>query len=92
MDAHCCRILYFATDRVEEIKPGLQALNAERVLTIGETERFLEHGGAVNLFLSDGRMAFEVSMGALERSGIEISSRLLRFGQIRDLAKGRSIR
>ena len=90
VDSHCCQAFYFATDKSAEIKPALQSLASSHVLTIGETDGFLAEGGAVNLFLIDGHMAFEVSLNALERAGIEISSKLLRFGQIRDLARGRT--
>ena len=89
LDPRCCQVLYFATDKPAEIKPVLQSFNSAHVLTIGETDGFLEQGGAVNLFLADGHMAFEVSLGALGRAGVEISAKLLRFGQIRDLTKGR---
>jgi hypothetical protein len=89
VDPLCCQVLYFATDKAAEIKPLLQSFGSAHVLTIGENDRFLEQGGAVNLFLMDGHMSFEVSLGALGRAGIEIGSKLLRFGQIRDLAKGR---
>jgi hypothetical protein len=89
IDPHLCQVVYFASDKPAEIKTALQALGPEHVLTVGENDRFLEQGGAVNLFLVDGHMAFEVSLGALDRSGVAISSKLLRFGQIRDLAKGR---
>jgi len=37
----------------------------------------------------DGHMAFEVSLETLGRAGIEVSSKLLRFGQIRGRSKGR---
>ena len=89
-DPRCCQVLYFATDKPAEIKPVLQWFNASHVLTVGETDGFLEQGGAVNLFLTDGHMSFEVSLGALGRAGVEISAKLLRFGQIRDLTKGRA--
>ena len=89
IDPHCCQVVYFATDKPTEIKPVLQAFGSAHVLTIGETDGFLDEGGAVNLFLLDGHMAFEVSLGTLSKAGIEISSKLLRFGQIRDLRKGR---
>jgi hypothetical protein len=88
-DPRNCQVVYLASGKAEEIKPALQAAAAEHVLTVGENDRFLEQGGAINFYLADGHMAFEVSLGALDRSGITISSKLLRFGQIRDLAKGR---
>jgi len=83
-----CQVVYFASDKGLDIKAALETPALARVLTIGETRDFLESGGAVNLFVLDGHMAFEVSKEALERSGINISSRLLRFGQIRSRKQG----
>lgn len=88
-DPHCCQILYLATGKPGEIKQALAGANAARTLTIGETDRFLQFGGAVNLLIVDGRMGFEVSLEALERSGIIISSKLLRLGQLHSSGKGR---
>ena len=90
-DPHCCQVLYFATDKIEEIAPLAESAGAAHVLTVGETDHFLDRGGAVNLFLTDGHMTFEVSLETLARSGIEISARLLRFGQIRERPKGRRL-
>jgi len=87
-DPHGCQVVYFAADKNLDIKAALPTLALPRVLTIGETRDFLDAGGAVNLFVLDGHMAFEVSLEALERSGVSISSRLLRFGQIRSRKKG----
>ncbi len=84
----CCQVIYFAGDKSAGIKAALQSPALARVLTIGETRDFLDWGGAVNLFVLDGRMTFEVSLEALERCGVNISSRLLRFGQIRSRKSG----
>lgn len=89
IDSRCCQVLYFATDKSTDIRSGLQLMDSAHALTIGEADGFLAQGGAVNLFLLDGHMAFEVSLGALARAGVEISSKLLRFGQIRDLPRAR---
>jgi hypothetical protein len=90
-DPNCCQVFYCATEKSAEIKPVLQSFNAAHVLTIGEWDGFLDAGGAVNLFLTDGHMAFEVNLRALDKAGVEISSRLLRFGQIRGRTKGRPL-
>ena len=82
-DPHCCQLIYFATSRKEEIYPWLQVAGTLPVLTLGETDKFLSYGGAVNLLLVDGHMGFEVNLQALKRSGVDISSRLLRLGQIK---------
>ncbi|MBZ5607997.1 MAG: YfiR family protein [Acidobacteriia bacterium] len=87
-EAAGCQVVYFATDKAEEIKMVLQAASAAHVLSIGEDKDFLRRGGAVNLLVVDGQMSFEVDLEALERSGVNISSRLLRFGQVRNRKKG----
>jgi hypothetical protein len=82
-DPQCCQVLYLATDKAAEIQQALTSARASRILTIGEADRFLEYGGAVNLMVVDGHMAFEINLSALEKSGVSISSKLLRYGQVR---------
>ena len=87
-DAPSCQVVYFATDKSADIKPALQGTAPLHALAIGEAKDFLDWGGAVNLLVIDGHMSFEVSLEALERSGVSISSKLLRFGQVRYHKKG----
>jgi hypothetical protein len=82
-DPRCCQAIYFAADKNTEIRQALQETGLAHTLTIGDADRFIDLGGAVNLLLVDGHMAFEVSLEALDRAGIEISSKLLRLGQIK---------
>lgn len=82
-EAHDCQVLYVAGDKSSEIKRALAEARSTRALTIGESDRFLDYGGAVNLLSIDGHMSFEVNLQALGGTGIEISSKLLRYGQIR---------
>ncbi len=87
-DLRCCQIVYLAMDKSEEIRHILQSAPPLRALTIGESDRFLDLGGAVNLFIADGHIAFEANLEALDRCGVSISSNLLKFGQIRNRGKG----
>jgi hypothetical protein len=77
------QVLYVAGDKGADIKPALAEARATQALTIGESDRFLEYGGVVNLLLVDGHMSFEVNLQALASTGIEISSKLLRYGQVK---------
>jgi hypothetical protein len=86
-DAQSCQLLYFATDRTASIRPFLTSSAIVHALTIGESDRFLDLGGAVNFYLTDGHIAFEVSLDAVERAGVTVSSNLLRVGQIRRMKK-----
>lgn len=76
------QVLYLASNDNKEVRRALAAAQTSHALTIGESDRFLEYGGAVNLMILDGRMSFDVSREALERAGITISSTLLRYGQV----------
>jgi hypothetical protein len=82
-ELHSCQVLYVATDNNNEVRQTLAGLRASHALTIGEADRFLEYGGAVNLLIVDGHMSFEVSLEALDRAGVSISSKLLRYGQVK---------
>jgi hypothetical protein len=76
-----CQLLYFATGNSAEIKSMLANTQA---LSIGETDRFLDYGGAISLSIADGHIEFEADLAAVARSGITISPSLMRLGQFRN--------
>jgi hypothetical protein len=82
-DCQGCQILYLAVDNRGELKQLLDGMRTGGLLVIGESDHFLELGGTVSLLIVDGHMSFEVSQEALERSGLAVSSTLLRYGQVR---------
>lgn len=82
-DVRCCQLIYFATGKKTEIQQVLQNAGSAHTLTIGEDDKFLEYGGAVNLELVDGHMGFEVNLEVLGLSGVDISAKLLRLGRLR---------
>jgi hypothetical protein len=87
-DIRGCQIVYLATGKNEEIRRVVQSTPPLRALTIGESDNFLGIGGAVKLFIADGHISFEASLDALDRSGVTISSNLLKFGQVHGRGKG----
>ena len=82
-DLRACQVLYVASYNNNEIRETLAGLGSSHALTIGEGDRFLDYGGAVRLLIVDGHMSFEVNPAALDRAGVSISSKLLRYGQVR---------
>jgi len=88
-DANGCQILYLASARTADVEDFLKAPQAAHALIIGEANHFLDDGGAIELMLVDGHMSFEVALPVVERLGLNISSKLLRFGQIRNASGGR---
>jgi hypothetical protein len=87
-DLRECQVLYVASDNNNEIRETLAGLGGSHPLTIGEADRFLDYGGAVKLLIVDGHMSFEVNPEALDRAGVSISSKLLRYGQVRMRPRG----
>ncbi len=72
-----CSILY--AHRLDDRKTSelLSAVGALPVLTVSDSKAFAGRGGAVQLFLSEGRMLFNVNRQSAERSRLRLSSKLL---------------
>ena len=82
-DARTCQVLYVASEKNNDVRQTLANLGASHALTIGEADLFLDYGGAVKLLIVDGHMSLEVSPAALDRAGVSISSKLLRYGEVK---------
>ncbi len=55
-------------------KPGL--------LTVSDMKGFAAAGGIIELFAEDGKMRFEINLGAAQRAGLRISSQLLKLAKV----------
>jgi hypothetical protein len=78
-----CQAVYLAIESRSEVKQLLAGIHSAGLLSIGESEHFLDSGGAVQLVIQDGHIGFEVSHEVLVRSAVSISSKLLRYGRVR---------
>ena len=77
-----CQILYFADVPAKDAKAFLDAARDAPVITVGDSERFLEAGGAIHLYFEeDGRIAFEIRLDNFGR-GVTISAKLLKLGHL----------
>lgn len=52
------------------------------VLLVGDSDAFLKGGGAIRLFVKDGRTRFAVNLAAVERARLQISSKLLHLAKV----------
>ncbi len=76
-EAQACQILFLSKGEVHRQAATLKALQGTSVLTVGETDSFFLDGGMIRFHLEDGRVRFDISVGAAESGRIKISSRLL---------------
>jgi hypothetical protein len=78
-----CQILFFGSD--ERRTPG-EVLDPSRlrgVLTVGESDHFLEEGGGILLFTEEDQVRFQISTDATSGSGLRLNSRLLGVARVR---------
>ena len=78
-----CDVLFVAKSAAYKARPVLAVLNGRPVLTIGDHDSFISAGGAINLYLVNGKVRFEARPAAAKAAGLTISSRLLKLAKIR---------
>lgn len=72
-----CQILFLGTPEKKSINATLANLRASPVLTVGESENFVQQGGMIGFFLEDNKVRFEINLDAAEHAKLKISARLL---------------
>lgn len=76
-----CNVVF--TPRTSNIQAYLNFVAGMPVLTVGETERFIEQGGMIRFYLEGGKnVRFEINRTAAERARLRISSRLLQLARL----------
>ena len=76
-----CHLAYFGGRTSDADAKILGRLKQAPVLTVGEGERFLALGGHISFVLEDNRVRFDVNKEAVDRSGLTMSSKLLRVAR-----------
>lgn len=66
-------------DRLETI---LKKAETEKMLTVGSSPGFAKKGTAIDFFVSDNRVGFEMNLSAVKRSGLSISSQLVKLATL----------
>jgi hypothetical protein len=79
-----CHMLFISSSEESRITAIVKRLADTPVLLVADTEDAAQGGVAVNFFLADGHVHFEINAGAAERAGLAVSSKLLRLAKIVD--------
>ncbi len=59
----------------------MDLLKNNGVLTVSDTQGFLEDGGIVNFVIEDNKVRFDINLTASEKAGLKIRSQLLRLAK-----------
>lgn len=60
----------------------LKKAEAEKMLTIGSDPGLAKKGTAIDFFVSDNRVGFEMNLSAVKRSGLSVSSQLVKLATL----------
>jgi hypothetical protein len=71
-----CHIFFLGKTQKDRLNDVLAQAQRAPLLTLGESERFAEGGGMINLVRKQDSFRFEVNLAAAERAGLKISAKL----------------
>lgn len=77
-DAVNCQVLFISSSEDTRLKQILAALSDMSVLTVSDMPEFTRRGGMIQFVVEDSRVRFEVNLATAERSGLTLSSDLLK--------------
>ena len=76
-DVRGCRVLFISESEKKRLPSTLAALNGSSVLTVGDTDHFIESGGMIQFVMEEKRVRFAIDISATSRARLKLSSKLL---------------
>jgi YfiR/HmsC-like len=76
-----CHVLFICDSERENYKEILDAVKGYGVLTVGETEDFLDVNGIITFIPGTEKPVFEINLKVCEQEGLKISSKVLRLAR-----------
>ena len=82
-DIKRCHILFVSRSLVDQMNEVLAEVAGKNVVTVGETDGFLDHGGMIALTADRNRVHLRVNASSLRAANVDVSSKLLRVAEIK---------
>jgi hypothetical protein len=76
-EAAHCHILFISASEKGRLPEILKGLKGTSVLTVGETDHFIESGGIINFVLKENKIRFQINHEEATKAGLKISSKLM---------------
>ena len=73
-----CAMLFIDRSEAPHLAQDLAALDDAPVMTVSDMPGFVEHGGMIQFVLEEDRIRFKVNLAAADKSGLILSSQLLK--------------
>ena len=81
-EAQQCQIIFVSSSEKQRLQEIFESLRSARVLTVGETQGFADGGGIINFIEENNKVRFEINADAARRTGLNISSELLKLARL----------
>jgi len=81
-DVRHCQIVFVSSSEKRRLPDILAALQGASVLIVGESDRFADSGGTIELMLEENHIRFAINTDVAESSGLRISSKLLALAKV----------
>jgi hypothetical protein len=85
-DLDKCHILFIGSSEKTGLVEILSRIKTKPVLTVGETDHFMEQGGVINFVKKEGKIRLEINLDAARQAKLQISPKL---SNVADVVKGK---
>lgn len=76
-----CHLAYFGAGEERMWADAVRTAESQAILTLGDTDGFVDQGGMIGLAKRDNRITFDVNVEAAHRAGIRLSSQVLKLAR-----------
>ena len=78
-----CHILFIGSNEPRKTAEIVSQLKLANILTVGESDQFIDEGGMINLALRERRIVLEVNLDATRQTELKISSKLMALAKVK---------
>jgi len=82
-DIKRCHLLFVGRSESGRVDSILAAVSGKSVVTVGETDDFLDHGGMIALPAERNRVRLRLNPAPLRQANLNVSSKLLRVADLK---------
>lgn len=78
-----CHLLFVSHSEAGRMEKILSSVNGKSVVTVGETDAFLDRGGMIALTADKNRVRLHINPSLLRAASLDVSSKLLRVADVK---------
>ena len=77
-----CQVLFISRSETDKLERILGGLKGRTILSVGDTDRFSQSGGMIQLATENGKIRLKINVKRAKAAELAISSKLLRSAKI----------